>query len=47
MIHDADSMSADEWEDHVDRMMDREFYGEDGDIDFADPGGNSALRAAS
>jgi hypothetical protein len=44
---DADTMTPDEWDEYVERQMDREFYGEDGDIEFADPGGNSALRAAS
>lgn len=44
---DLDGMSEEDWEDMVSEKMDREFYGEDGDIEFADPGGNSALRAAS
>lgn len=39
-------MTTDEWEEYVDRQMDREFYGDD-DLDFAEPGGNSALRAAT
>lgn len=34
------------WMDHVERMMDADYYGDDG-IDFADPSGHSALRAAS
>lgn len=36
----------DSWEAYVERRMDREFYGDDDALDFADPGGNSALRAA-
>jgi hypothetical protein len=45
MIHDADTMNEEEWQDYVDRQMDREFYGDD--LSFADPGGESALRAAT
>lgn len=44
---DAGEMDEEEWADHVERQMDREFYGDDGDLDFADPGGTSALRAAT
>lgn len=42
-------MSEDDWEEYVSDKMDREFYGDDdcGDLDFADPGGRSALRAAT
>lgn len=42
-------MESDEedWEDYVDRKMDEDFYGDGPDLDFADPGGNSALRAAT
>lgn len=34
------------WLDHVENMMDREYYGDDDFTDFADPSGHSALRAA-
>lgn len=41
----VDFDEGEDWEDHVESRMDAEFYG-DGDLDFADPGGTSALRAA-
>lgn len=41
-------MSEEDWEAFVDEKMDREYYGDDGpDLEFADPGGRSALRAAT
>lgn len=46
---DAGDMDEEEWAEHVERQMDREYYGDDDeiDLDFADPGGVSALRAAT
>lgn len=51
---DMDSMSDEDWDEYgAEKMMDREYYGRgqsydgDLDLDFADPGGNSALRAAT
>ncbi len=41
---DLDNMTEDDWEDLVSEKMDREFFNDD--LDFADPGGTSALRAA-
>lgn len=50
---EMDGMSEDDWEEYVSEKMDREYFGRgqsyDGELDdleFADPGGTSALRAA-
>lgn len=42
-----EEMSEEEWEEFVESQMDREYYGDDEGLDFADPGGTSALRAAT
>jgi hypothetical protein len=42
------TLSDEDWEEFVQDQMDREYFGDDEDsIDFADPGGTSALRAAT
>ena len=40
-------LSDEDWEEFVQGQMDREYYGDDEGLDFADPGGRSALRAAT
>ncbi len=42
-----EEMSEEEWEEFVEDMMDSEYHGDFEDDDFADPGGASALRAAT
>ncbi len=41
---EMDGMSDDDWDEYASEKMD---FDEDDDLDFADPGGNSALRAAT
>ena len=40
-------LSDEDWEEFVDDMMDAEYNGDFEGLDFADPGGTSALRAAT
>lgn len=43
--HDVED--EENWADHVESMVDRDFYGGNSGVEFADPGGTSALHAAS
>lgn len=47
MSERPEGMDEVEWAEEVERRMDFDFYDSAGEAEFADPGGTSALRAAS